>query len=74
MAPYPADNDDTAVDQFIEKIFEEKREKAAPKSDDPATAYDNIEPEHDATPVDVKALEILLRSPSSFGRMPQNST
>jgi integrase len=68
LAPYSSDNDEAAVDQFIEKIFQDKREKlagelVAKESGDPDTIYAELGPEHYATPVEVKALELLTQKP-----------
>lgn len=63
LAPLPASNDSQTVDQFIEATFEEKRVAIARQSDDPESAYRELLPEDYASPVEVKALELLTMPP-----------
>ncbi len=63
LSAYGANNHDEAIHQFIETVFEPKREKLALESDNPDETYSELKPENYASPVEVSALEILLQKP-----------
>lgn len=63
LAPYPADNDEASIDHFIDTHFVTQREAAAKKTDNPDETYRSLQPEHYASPVEVKALELLTTKP-----------
>lgn len=66
LSPFPGNNDPDEVEHFIASTFDDKREKMAKESDDPEAAYRDLEPEHYATAVEVKALELLTSKPKTL--------
>lgn len=63
LTPYPAQNDEAEVEHFIANTFQEKKESRALESDYPEVTYNELLPEDYASPVEVKALELLTTKP-----------